>query len=270
MQPYLVFDLRNHRFAAGVVDNVDGILRWKTEMVSIWQREGIYDSVEVADLCFFRPPREKGWRPISSTALSQLPDDYEKVANLFEEPDDRLRVIIKPALRPLLSPLMKLYEKLDILFLTDTVKANDHLAEITSIINRPYRIIVTPEDNNKHAGFALLDMEKGELPRSKKTFICTIEENLFSYHWNDGYFEPVASAGLHSKSESEWARFSDMERVGLIAFELIWSEKLLPKLKKDLEKIIGENDLLSKLLARMNQINLELQGFLGSKLTEQD
>src|SRR5689334_17453939 len=106
MQAYLVFDLRNHHFVAGVLDSVSGKLLWTPEMIQIWQREGIYDSVEEADLCFFRPRREKGWIPISSSALSQLGDDSETIVNLFEEQDDRLKTVIRPALGALLRPFL--------------------------------------------------------------------------------------------------------------------------------------------------------------------
>ena len=270
MQPYFVFDLRNHHFVAGVVDSFAGKLRWKSEKVQTWLRQENYDSVDEADLCFFRHSRDKGWKPTSPTALSNLSDEYEKIANLFEETDERLKTIIIPALRSLYKPLLRQHEELEILFLTDTIRVKEYLNELPHQINRPCQIIVTPENTNMLAGFALLNVGKNQLPQKGEVLTCTVEGSSFSYRWNEGCFEAAVPEGVTSKSESEWARFSDMERVGLVAFELIWSEKLVSIIKEDLGKIISENDMLSRLFARMNQIYSELHGLSGSRLIKQD
>ena len=87
-----------------------------------------------------------------------------------------------------------------------------------------------------------------------------------SFRWNDSFFEVVSSKGLYS--ESTWDRFSDLERVGLVAFELIWSENLVPVSKEQLEKIRSENDFLTNLLSRMDQIDVELQGLSGRMIKQ--
>ncbi len=270
MPPYFVFDLRNQHFVAGVVDSFAGKLRWKSEKVQTWLREENYDSVDEADLCFFRHPRDKSWKPTASSAISNMPDEYEKIISLFEEPDARLQAIIVPALRSLYKPLLRQHEELEILFLTDTVRVKEYLAELPHKINRPCRIIVTPKNANLLAGFALLNIEKNQLPRKGKILTCVIEGSLSSYRWNDSGFEAVTPEGTLLKPESEWARFSDLERVGLIAFDLIWSDRLVSIIKKDLEKLISDNVSLNRLFERMNNIFAELQGLTRSSLIKQE
>ena len=161
MKPCLVFDLRNHHFVAGVVDIKAGQLSWKPERVQIWQREGAQDVVDQADLCFFRRPHEKTWKPTSATALSQLSNEYEIIADLFDQPQD----FITPCLGSLLSPILKLYEKLEILFLVDADQSGKLLTRIIQRINRSCRIIVAPDDINMLSGFALLSVaEKIKYP----------------------------------------------------------------------------------------------------------
>jgi hypothetical protein len=264
MKAYLVFDLRHGRFAAGVLDMISGKLRWTSEMIQVWQREGVLDPVDEADLCFFRPPREKDWLPISTTAISQLPDHYEKLTNLFEEPDERLGSFIKPALKPLLRPFLNDHKELEILFLVDSSRVAKHITGIAQILNRSHHIIVAPEDIDLLAGFAILDVEKKQLPKNGKIFTCTIDEELYSYRWNDGCFESVSSDGL--SPESKWPTVSVLQRVGLIAFELIWSEYLIPASQAQLERIKEENDTLSSLLAKLNEFCTRLQGRSESQL----
>jgi len=131
----------------------------------------------------------------------------------------------------------------------------------------PYQIITTPGDIDTLSGFALLDTEQKHPPRKGTIFTCTVEEKLYSYRWNDNCFEAVSSTGL--RSGSGWERFSDLERVGLIAFELIWSENHISESKAQLEKLKGENEKLTSLLEKIEQICAELQKFAGSKLFEQ-
>jgi hypothetical protein len=270
MEPYFVFDLRNNHFVAGVVDSFDGKLRWKSEKVQTWLRQENYDSVDEADLCFFRHSRDKGWKPTSPTALSNLSDEYEKITNLFEEPDERLKTIIIPALRSLYKPLLRQHEELEILFLIDTIRVKEYLTELPHQINRPCQIIVTPENTNMLAGFSLLNVKKHQLPQKGKILACTIEGISFSYRWNEVHFEAVMPDGVPSKHESEWAKFSDMERVGSISFELIWSEKLVSIIKEDLGKLITKNNMLSRLFVKMDQIYSELQELSSSRLIKQD
>jgi hypothetical protein len=258
MQAYLVFDLRNHHFVAGVLDSISGKLRWTSEMILIWQREGIYDSVEEADLCFFRPPREKRWIPISSSALSQL-DDSETIVNLFEEQDDRLKTVIKPALGALLRPFLKDRKELEILFLVDSVRVSEHITEIAQKLDRPYRIIIANDDVDLLAGFALLDTEKQQFPKNNKVLTCNTDEGLFSYRWNEEQFESVSADGL--RPDSKWHKLRDLQRAGLIAFELLWSNHLIPEHQAELEKIKEENRSIASLLEKLTQISTRLRDF---------
>ena len=267
MHAYLVFDLRNHHFVAGVLYIDSGKFRWTSEKIQTWQREGIYDSVEEADLCFFRPSRQKSWIPISASALSQLGSDSEIIANLLEEPDDRLKAVLRPALGTWMRPLLHDRKDLEVLFLVDSTRASEHIAEIAHKLDRSCRIIVATDDVELLAGFALLDMEKQQLPKKGKILTCTAGEGLYSYRWNGDRFEMVLSDGL--RPESNWRRFNDLQRVGLIAFELVWSNHLLPARQAQLEEIKEENSSLSSLLEKLNQTYTRLKEFSKSRPVQQ-
>ena len=257
MKSCFVIDLQDRHFVAGVMDIVGGNLHWKAEKVQIWQREETQDPVDVADLCFFRRPHEKGWKPTSISALTQLDDKYEKIPDLFEEPMERLQEIVIPALGSLFRQIISQHVELEMIIVVDTISAKECLADLTKKIDRSYRIIVAPEDTGTFVGFALLDVNNTRLPENGKTLNCTVGENIYSFRWvNDG-FESVPPNKLHS--ESSWIRMSDLERVGLVAFDLIWSKKLVPASREQLERITRDNAVLIDLLSRMKQICAVLQ-----------
>jgi hypothetical protein len=257
MQPYFVFDLRGNQFAAGVLENFAGKLQWKHEMVQVWQRENIYDSVNETGLCFFRRPPEKSWKPISITALSQLPDTHEKIANLFDEPDSQLRSILGPALGSLLKPFINKHEGLEMLFLVDSIQIKELLGEVVQKLKRPYQILVKPDAPNTFAGFALLNVEQDKELNHGRIVSCQVQGKLHGYRWTGADFGEIPSTNM--LPESQWESRDDLERVGMVAFEMIWSNNFISEKTAQLEKVKKENESLHLFLAQVENICSKLQ-----------
>ncbi len=270
MQPMIVFDLRQGHIVAGIIDSLAGKLRWKAEMLQVLQREGgSPDPVTEADLCFFRPsPKEKRWIPILSDGLDQLPANYEKISDLFGQVDqEQMRTAIKTGLFPLLRPLMSDRKELGILFLVDTIKIADCMAEISDDISRklkrPNRVIVAPDEVDLLAGYALLDMMQTFPAQESKIITCTVGEKLLNFQWNNDGFKLVPAK--NPQPESKWDGIGDLERVGLVAFELVWSANLILPIQTRLEELTKENDILGSLLEKMDKVCGKLQGLSGRR-----
>ena len=260
MQPIIVFDLRNHHVVAGIIDSLHGKLRWKPEMIQVLQREGgSPDPVLEADLCFFRPPREKRWIPIFSEGLDQLSDDFEKISDLFGQTDiEQIQAAIRTGLLPLLRPLLSDRKELEILFLVDSFQIADYLSELSQKLNRPNRVVVASNDADSLAGYALLDMDQTLQSQEGKIMTCAVGKKLHNYQWTPSGFEMVPV--MKPNPESKWDEIGDLERVGLVAFEMVWSVAFVQPFRIRLEELTRENGMLSILLEKMDEICVELRG----------
>ena len=263
MQPIIVFDLRDHHIVAGILDIVDGQFRWKPEPVLVRHREeGSPDPVFVADLCFFRPLHGQQWIPILSDGIGKLPGNYDRIMDLFGKVDrEDLQSAVKTGLYPLFQPLLNARKDLEILLLVDSYEIQECLTEIFQKLPRFNRIVVPKEAAGSLTGFALLGIDKTLESQEGQILVCSVGDDVFGFRWNNTEFEKVQVD--KNISGAKWNSLPDLERAGILAFELVWGESLVEPIKIRLEALTRENNLLISLLERMEQICGKLNNFTG-------
>lgn len=282
---YLVVDLRRNQCVARYLAVAPHRVRWQESNLHlpVHMDATTPDSVDIADLAFFRANRHQAWRATMADCLASLPAGFDKVPMLFRAPLEYRRDIGQRGVQRWLNVIAEAARRhrgerpVEIVYLVEDDSAADDVRVWRKPAGSDGRVLIVPDDAGDLTGFALLAPEHSDL-MGTVAWLGKLENVSASfrpraYHWVAGQFEMMyedqpptedaacgwlAEIGGQDADRATWSSLEEVERTGAAVYALIWQPYLHQQLATEVLAWRARRDRAQRVLTRMIRLREHL------------
>ncbi len=265
---YLILDLRNNKYAPGLLTLEDGKLDWYANPIFQIFKDSeatVRDSTSVVSLSFLRRRESHVWSPVQlgQQELASIDESrFEFVPSLFDETRERLEGLFPKIIAPLLKRTFNEYEGVsDCWVLVDHEGVGDVFEEnFAKLIQKKNIKVAFLSDWGALGGFALAFDGSGSAERllgEEETWLCGIEDTVKRYRWKGGRFTVESPELLVSAAEASiprWKTLEELERVGAALLGIFWRDKLVQIVDQQIEGLERQLIVEDRLRKRLREV----------------
>lgn len=263
---WLVIDLRFNRCSIGLLSYGPGSeTMWVTRPVETFvdPLTSPHSKDEVS-LSFFRKIGERSWNPVEMEIIEELPDTYEVIESLFNAPDEYLDKQFPRIMNHLLKTPLKEFKDIPLLFLVDTERAKSLIDNLLEKKSRKSEVKLLTRESEYYAGFTLIDITNGTLPKRNEKYLCQIEESeekrISVFTWMGISFRYEEASNSGQLDVRYWDSMNKMIRVGAALYALLWQPVLEERIQVEMICLREQINAKQELLGRMENLLFRLKG----------